>query len=249
MAEACGLEILAFTDHLQKGNGDLYNSTFCKDNVKTPVDMRKLTDDFNKETDVLLLAGAEAEILDCEGTVMISEETYRTLDFTLAHSAHTDNLFRNSPKNKTEFSENLIKCYTGAVNHPFVDALAHPFNLGRIKLDFDYTLGDIPDSLLHELAEEMHKSETYFDLMNEIWWWFPAEPFKQIEADYLHILKIFISHDVHFTISSDAHSHQGIGNTAWSKRMLSLANISHKNLFSRQDLVKLKQKHLGLAYV
>jgi histidinol phosphatase-like PHP family hydrolase len=237
MAEALQLDLMACTDHLAIDNGNTYQNG-------QPVDaMIDIVNANKSKLSFPLLAGAEAEILSAKGDVMISEETYYKLDFVIAHALKVEGLHRNTPAKKSTFIDNHIAAYINVANHPLVDCIGHPFNFGRLKPDFQISLDDFPDDLIQQMAAAMKATDTLFDMMNEVWWWYPDVTINDFENQYKRIIKICTREGVKFVTSSDAHMHQGIGNIGWSVRMLQECDVPEAQIFNLNDLAGLKQRH------
>jgi histidinol phosphatase-like PHP family hydrolase len=237
MAEALQLDILACTDHLAPDNGNSYK------NGKPIDEMVEIVNHHKNKVPFVLLAGAEAEILDTKGNVMITEESYHKLDFVIAHALMVDGLFRNTPSKKSKFIDNQIATYINVANNPLVDCIGHPFNFGRLKTEFTISISDFPDDLIKQMAKTMKETGTLFDMMNEVWWWYPEVSIKDFEHQYKRIITICKQEGVKFVTSSDSHKHQGIGNIAWSVRMLKESDVPEKQIFNSSDLDGLARKH------
>jgi len=237
MAEALQLDLLACTDHLSVTDGNSFNRNGIVD------DMVKIVNENKEKVPFVLLSGAEAEILDTKGNVMITEESYYKLDFVLAHALHVDGLFKNTPSSKAQFIENHINTYINVAKNPLVDCIGHPFNFGRLKTEFPISIGDFSDNQIKEMAIAMKNTNTLFDMMNEVWWWYPEVTIKNFEKQYKRIINNCSQEGVKFITSSDSHKHQGIGNVGWSVRMLNECNVKEDQIFSLEDLTWLKEKH------
>ncbi|MCF6175814.1 MAG: hypothetical protein L3J71_08610 [Victivallaceae bacterium] len=239
MAEALQLDLMACTDHLAIDNGDSYQ------NGKPVDEMVDIVNSHQAKLPFTLLTGAEAEILTTQGEVMISEATYHKLDFVIAHALKVEDLYRNPPAKKSVFIDNHIATYINVAHHPLVDCIGHPFNFGRLKTDFQIAIADFPDDLIQQMAVAMQTTDTLFDMMNEVWWWYPDVAIKDFEIQYKRIIRISAQVGVKFVTSSDSHMHQGIGNVGWAVRMLQECAVPETQILSLSDLAALKEKHRG----
>ena len=128
---------------------------------------------------------------------------------------------------KEEVIGNIITAYTKASENPLVDIIAHPFNTGRY-FDIPVEPKEYPLNNLKKMAEAMLKNNTYFEIMNNIWWWFPEIHPKEFTKQYLKLVKVFACAGVKFSLGSDAHSIGGVGNLIWSKYIVKEADIENR---------------------
>jgi len=74
----------------------------------------------------------------------------------------------------------------------------------------------------------MVNNNTCFEIMNNIWWWFPEIHPKEFTAQYLKLVKIFADVGVKFSVGSDAHSTGGVGNLIWCRYIIKEARIENR---------------------
>lgn len=227
-ADALELEALAITDHLFPGKGN-----------SAPEAMERYlacVREESRRTELLVLAGAEATVLDCSGAVSVSPEVASHLDWVLCDlSSFSEGTLRDTPVDREELASNVLRCYHALCDLPRIDCIAHPFNTGRTVpalLPEDY-----PPRLLEELAAHMAETRTVFDVMNLMPWWFAPTGIsgRELTAQYVELVRLFAGRGVRFQVSSDDHR-TGVGNTAWSRLVLERADVRAEAVLSRGEL-------------
>jgi len=213
-AEALELSAFAITDHLNEGK-----PTDWIDEMVERVKRARAGRGFP------VLCGVEAEIIDESGGTTLTEEVRSKLDIALAHWSGKG-LPWTSDKN--EIIEHFVECMVNICSNPLVDVIAHPFNIGRAPAEI--ALDDISTEDYRRIARAFRDGGKYFEVMNNMWWWFPDTKPSLFREQYLRIVRIFASEGVKFSIGSDAHSVGGAGNIAWSQRLLRDAGVGEEQL-------------------
>jgi putative hydrolase len=104
-AEKNGLELIAFTEHVRK--------KLSYDFGRLEADVEKARKRFPR---MKILLGCEAKVLDCTGSLDVSEETLRKCDIVLA-------TFHSFPSSDKGELESALK---GMLRNPDVDVWTHP---------------------------------------------------------------------------------------------------------------------------
>jgi histidinol phosphatase-like PHP family hydrolase len=178
---------------------------------------------------VKVLAGAEGVILNPTGEVSITEDVAERLDFVLVDlGARTEGIGRNSPASQARLLANVLSAVIGACRNPLVDAIAHPLNLGRFAGVL--SPADFYASALIDLATVFAETDTAFEIMNQLPWWFPEHSVARITAEYADVLHLFARFGVRFVLGSDTHSCCGVGNLRWCERVMQAAGLTEANL-------------------
>lgn len=210
-AEACGLECVAITDHFLE-EGEWFPRMVAAARLA------------NEKSEVRVLAGVEAAILNLEGAISLPEGCARELELVLADvGARTQGLGVQAPSTKARMADNLVSCLVNVCHNPLVQVIAHPFCLGRLPQSLYPS--DIPRTSLLKIAEAMRETGTAFEVMNQAYWWFPGAPLAKITRDYAELVRLFAAEGLRFTLGSDAHSAGAVGNLAWAVRVLQLAGV------------------------
>ncbi len=220
-AEAAGLDALAITDHQWQPGAvaggasiDAYLAAIDAAQARTPV---------------RLLRGVETTAVDAAGTPGIDAETARPLDLVLCDmGGRTRGLFVDGPSDQTAFLEGLRRAMVSVCENPLVDVFAHPFNVGRLERDL--APATLPASLVEEVCAAAAATGTAFEVMNDMHYWFPELPVAQVTDGYAAIVARAYAAGCRFTLGSDAHHHQGVGNHRWSRRVLALAGVPERRL-------------------
>jgi len=131
---------------------------------------------------------------------------------------------RNTPANKREYMENVVRIYLGLCDVEYLDGIAHPFNTGKTQPAA--APSDCPERLLRELAAKMADKGKVFDIINSMVFWFQktSVPPRELTAQYVELVKLFAAEGVKFQVSSDDHR-TGLGNTRWSQLVVSRAEV------------------------
>jgi histidinol phosphatase-like PHP family hydrolase len=210
-AEAVGLEVVVATDHYHPERMDL------RDYVEDLIEL-------DAASTVKVVPGAELAIQDSEGRVLFADSERALLRFVLADlGGSTRGIAVDPPASLDRYFGNVFRAYQGVVANPLVDALAHPFNLGRFPANV--TPAQLPRSGLRELAAAMFERDVAFEIMNQMCWWFPDMPVTQFDLEYADVLALFGEANVKFVISSDAHSCGAVGNDRWCQHIMRLAGL------------------------
>lgn len=227
-AEHMGLSHIAITDH-------------CKNADVSWLD-RALADIAREEPryTVKVLRGMEVLVLDRTGRLAITEQDLGKLDIVLAEIAGATKI---QPETAGADRQTLVGHYMttllNTIRNPRADIIAHPFNFDRhypaIALA-DFTEGD-----LERLADGFVKHRKAFEIMNNIWWWYPHVEPKRFYEDYVRILKLFAQHGVIFSLGSDAHSIGGVGNLIWTQRAIRAAGIAESQILNPDVFINRRQ--------
>ncbi|GBC97975.1 DNA polymerase/3'-5' exonuclease PolX [bacterium HR17] len=235
-ADAAGLDALALTDHLEA------------DRFGTP--MTDWVDAFLREVEaargkvkVRLLAGVEAALLNVQGAVTVTPEVYRKVDIVLCGIEWgTRGIALNPPDNPVAFQRVLVTAYGNLALNPFVDVIAHPFNLGRFPLKLP--LNQLATSAIREIAAAFSEGDKAFDLNNTLWWWFPDTTPQQVLRHYARIVEEFADAGVKFVCGSDAHSLHGVGNLTWVAQLIRLVGLTEEHFLTLEQLRERRLRRL-----
>jgi len=170
---------------------------------------------------IKILCGAEVRILR-NGSLSISEENIPRLDFLLAE-VDLPSLAVEKDMGKSAMMNNLFDMMSAAAENKNVTAFAHPFNWGRLPQKISPE--DIDRTALKELARLFAANNKYFEIMGNMWFWYPDIHPLEFFGMYRKIVEIFASENVKFSLGSDAHNIAGVGNLAWSLEMLRSCGI------------------------
>ncbi len=218
-ARASELDLIAITDHYYAGL-PLAESDGALDRYLAEIDHER-----RSQSDVVVLAGAEATALDARGTLSIDARRAARLEWLLCDlGGASEGTLRNTPAHKAAFAENVLRTYLGLCDAPRLDGIAHPFNTGNTQpalLPSDY-----PTNLLTELADKMAARGVVFDVMNNTIFWFSRSGVapRELTAQYVELVHLFAERGVMFQVSSDDHR-TGLGNTRWSEMVLRRATV------------------------
>ncbi|MEN6303418.1 MAG: PHP domain-containing protein [Armatimonadia bacterium] len=211
MAEATGLELVVISDHYWPHDDDLSARVariVAADAAST----------------IKVVAGMEVQIRDHLGTLALTESEATLVQFVLADMGGTTKGIAVDPPAQIErYLDNVFRATLAAVQNPLVDALAHPFNLGRFPAQV--TPGQLPRTGLREVAAALYETDTAFEIMNQMPWWYPDMPVAQFTLEYADVLALMAEKNVKFVLGSDAHSCGAVGNHGWCRRVMELAGI------------------------
>lgn len=229
-AEAVGLATVATTDH--------YNAR-----MRWPIDaVLAEVQEVRRTANVELLSGAELHVLDVEGTLSMEPEDRAKFDVILVEMYHgTEGIFDGSGR---LVFENLARCVDNFCRrNEYVDVFAHPFNvLGPKGIDLDA----FPEEILRQIAASLRETGVAFEIMSDQWFWFRRSvPIARLTEQYLRIVRIMNDEGVLFSFGSDAHSHQGVGNVAWSKRLAARAGIAPERIITSESLRRRRLRNTG----
>jgi histidinol phosphatase-like PHP family hydrolase len=210
-AEAVGLEVLVATDHYHPERMDL------RDYVQAVTEL-------DPGSTVKVVPGAEVAIQDSDGRVLLADSERALLRFVMADlGGSTRGIAVDPPASLDRYFANVFRAYQGVVANRLVDALAHPFNLGRFPANV--TPAQLPRSGLRELAAAMYERDVAFEIMNQMCFWYPDLKVDQFTREYVDLLALFAEENVKFVLGSDAHSAGAVGNVRWCLRAMGMASI------------------------
>jgi histidinol phosphatase-like PHP family hydrolase len=228
-AEAVGLRCVALTDHL-------YPETSHEELARRVATARAL----DRCSSVTVVAGAEAVILDTEGTVSVDEQAAQMLDLVLADvGARTRGVALEPPASPTRYEENVLAAVENAACNSLVDVIAHPFNLGRFPAVL--TPAQLSRDALKRVARTMADNNVAFEIMNQVHWWYPYMTVEEFTREYVGLLRIFASEGVKFVVGSDTHSCCGVGNLHYCRRLMREAGIELSQLVDLERMVAVRQ--------
>ena len=217
-AEACGLEIVAITDHY-----DGHDPTLVDRILEQVMDARR-------QSPIRVLAGVEGYVVDSHGHISVGPEIAERLDLVLVDfGRRTKGIGCDAPKDKKRALDNVVRAVQGLAGVPHLDIWAHPLNLGR--LDCPLGLEDLPSSALGEMAATLADGGVAFEIMNQFHYWWPDVPVDELTARYTEIVVLFAERGVRFSMGSDAHRTGGVGNLAWSLRVAQDAGLVQEMMF------------------
>jgi histidinol phosphatase-like PHP family hydrolase len=230
-AEAAGLQAVAITDHwgyAQSGDADL--------GAHIAAIIRA-----DAASEVTVIPGVEATILNPRGDVSIRTEEAALVRWVMADFSHmTEGVARNVPATMGGFLKAVEQAMVNAAANPVVDAIAHPFNLGRWEARLNPE--DLPADMIARVAEAFAANGCVYELMDQAHWWHPdiavAEYLRQITP----VLRVFSEAGVYFCAGSDAHSSGAVGNLGFVRRMMREAGITRDQLVDIEAL-NAKRRH------
>ena len=226
-AEATGLACVAITDHFHEP-GEWF--------ARMLSGIRAARERYT----VRVLAGAEAAIINTDGAVSIGPEDAERLDIVLADvGGRTAGIATDTPSTKARLLDNVTTCMINACHNPLAHVIAHPFNLGRLSLQVNVT--DFPRTSLRTIAQAFVATDTAFELMNQMHWWFPDVPVGRFTRDYADLVSLFADQGVKFVLGSDAHSAGAVGNLRWAINLVELARVPSAQIV---DLTKLPPRQV-----
>ena len=226
-AEAHGLTALAVTDHYWQP-GVMPNGQ--------PVDAYLAAiDEIQQRSPVRLLRGVETTALDADGVPAIEVETAARLDIVLCDlGGKTRGVFSGAPDGETAFLAALRRCMVSVASSALVDVFAHPFNVGRLNRGLAPDM--LPRSLVEEVCAACAAHDTAFEVMDDLPWWFPDVPVERVTDGYAAIVATAVAAGCRLTLGSDAHSHQGIGQLTWPRRVLKMVGVPEERLLDWRAL-------------
>jgi putative hydrolase len=223
-AEAAGLRCIALTDHLLPG---------------TPRDQLALwaqaARGLDRRSAISVIPGVEGVILDAEGRLSVDAEDAARVRLVLVDLGwNSRGIAVDPPANARRYEENVLAAYRAAAANPVVDALAHPFNLGRFPAVL--TPDQFSRDGLRELARVMVDHNTAFEIMNQMFWWYPQMPVPEFTAEYVRLLRTFAREGVKFVVGSDAHSCGAVGNLGYCLQLMRAADIGLSQLVNLERM-------------
>lgn len=217
-AEAVGLRCVALTDHLEPGTPH-----------QQVAEWARIARALDHESPIAVIPGLEATILDPEGLLTVDADAAAHVRLVLVDLGwHARGISVDPPANPRRYEENVVAAYCAAAANPLVDALAHPFNLGRFPAVL--TPDQFSRDALRRLARIMVEHNTAFEIMNQMHWWYPQMPVQEFTHEYTRLLRLFAREGVKFVVGSDAHSCCGVGNLSYCLQLMRAADIGLSQL-------------------
>ena len=214
-AEAVGLEYLAITDHYKEGMPLLNSSVFSQ--YLNDIEQER------KFSSVHVLKGLEVTVVNNKGELSVTDEQILKLDIMLVElSSQTEGVFENPPASKQKLMDNIVRCMVNVCSNEYVDAFAHPFNVGKLAIPLKPL--DFPEVHIREIAKVFYETKTAFNIISPMCLWFPYMHVLEIAREYTEIVRIFADEDVKFVMGSDDHW-TGVGYLDWAKKILKDAKV------------------------
>ena len=227
-AEAAGLDTLAVTDHVE---ADRWGNLI----VDWLDGLLREVEAIRGKAKIRLLVGIEASLIDLKGRATITPQVYNLVDLVLCGIEWgTSGIAQNPPENKVALQRNLVTAYGNLAMNPWVDIIAHPFNLGRFPSPL--RLSEIATSAVREIAAAFREGNKVFELNNTLWWWFPNQSPEEVLRDYARIVEEFAVAGVKFVWGSDAHSLHGVGNLRWVERLAQIVGLKPEHFLTPEQL-------------
>lgn len=187
-----GLKLLAITEHGPNMPGVLVNPFYFHNMRVIP-----------REIDGLdLLMGAEANIIDYDGTIDLTEDMTRGLDIIIA-SLHL-------PCYKTGTVEENTRACVGAMKNPSVSVIGHPDD-SRIPVDYEIL---VPAAKKHHVLLELNNSSLS-----------PVSFRQNSRENAVKMLDLCKKFEVSILINSDAHIACDVGNAVYALELLKELNF------------------------
>jgi histidinol phosphatase-like PHP family hydrolase len=232
-ARAFELEAVAVTDHYTPGS-KLYQSQAEFDRYLAEIDRER-----KGQSDVLVLKGAEATVLDVAGRISLDPQHAERLEWVLCDlGGQSEGTLRNTPSDKRRYAENVVRTYLALCDVEYLNVIAHPFNTGNTRPPL--APAEYPERLLRELASKMAAKGKVFDVMNDSAFWQQKSGIgpREMTAQYVELVKLFAAEKVRFQVSSDDHR-TGLGNTHWSQLVLQRAGVPPNQIVQLAELQRL----------
>ena len=235
-AEAAGLDTFAVTDHVEADRWGNPIADWLDALLREAEAVRG-------KTKVRLLVGIEASLLDTKGRATVTPQLYNAVDLVLCGIEWgTVGIAQNPPENKVALQRNLVTAYGNLALNPWVDIIAHPFNLGRFPTPL--RLSELATSAVREIAAAFREGNKAFELNNTLWWWFPDASPTQTLHDYAAIVELVADAGVKFVVGSDAHSLHGVGNLRWVEQLIRLVGLEPRHFLTVEALRERRRKRL-----
>ena len=173
---------------------------------------------------IRVIPGMEVTVQDAQGTLSLTAKEATLVEFVLADfGGSTRGISVDPPANLERYLDNVFRATLAVIANPLVDALAHPFNLGRFPATV--TPGQLPREALREVAAALYEQDKAFEIMNQMGWWYPDMPTAQFNYEYADLLALMAEANVKFVLGSDAHSCGAVGAQGWCLKVMALAGI------------------------
>jgi histidinol phosphatase-like PHP family hydrolase len=227
------LEAVAVTDHFTPGS-KLHESPLEFDRYLAEIERER-----RKQSNVLILKGVEATVLDISGRISLPPQKAERLEWVLCDlGGLSEGTLRNTPRDKGRYAENVVRTYLSLCDVEYLNAIAHPFNTGNTRPSL--SPADYPERLLRELASKMAANGKVFDVMNDSAYWHKESGIspREFTAQYVELVKLFAAEKVRFQVSSDDHR-TGLGNTHWSHLVLQRVGVLTNQIVQLSELKRL----------
>jgi len=210
-AEAMGLELVVISDHYWPDDDDM------------SLRVRQIMA-VDERSPIHVVPGVEVTAQDPFGTVPLTDHEAGLVQFVLADmGGSTKGVAVDPPADLDRYLSNVFRATLALIENPLVDALAHPFNLGRFPATV--TPAQLPRSGLREVAAALFEADKPFEIMNQMSWWFPDMAESQFTLEYAELLALMAEANVKFVLGSDAHSCGAVGAQGWCLRVMELAGV------------------------
>jgi len=221
-AEAANLQAYAVTDHLFGGDRLWKSAAPLEELLDSVLEVRR-------QTVLPVLVGAEATITGPDGGVTVIPSVAERLDLVLVDLGFgTYGVFCDPPASRRKLIRNSVDATIRACRYTHVNVVAHPFNLGRCSPPID--VRDIPESALDETAAAFSETGTFFEIMNQMHYWFPNMAVSDLTAAYADLIARFAAAGVRFSVGSDAHRVGSVGNLRWCAAVIRRAGLCESQL-------------------
>lgn len=199
-----GLKALAITDHGPSIGVGIEEGRMME--IKREIEFLK------NDAEIPVLFGIESNILDSEANLDIPPGLKEELDFVMAGIHSREFSFLNSKDFAKKYLESLLK----AVKRREIDIISHPF----------WYREDLSDYLEIDDIKSFAKYVSKNDVAVEL-----NEKYRVPKG---RLFAAFVEAGAEFSLGSDAHSPQEVGNVGWGIKMLEKGGVPRNRLvFSR----------------
>jgi len=204
VAKQRGIRYVGFTDHLGR---------------YTPPSIYRDLRDILKSTEpgpVEFYVGAEVELLDVSGKIVVDEDYLKgRIDYLIA-GLHHYNYFSPPAGDVEEIVEFVFKEIIGAINNPLVDALAHPWTraLKRVaeRTGVELRFSDFPEELIYRSFEEAKRRNKPVQIVFRPEW--VSSNVDERLAGVETMYRAIVETECPVFYGSDTHSPAGLGGMA-----------------------------------
>lgn len=154
----------------------------------------------------------------------MADEVAASLDYVLLEPAMSD--LRNVPGGKRKTIAAAMRMLARSAASARGAIYAHPFNFGRLRDDI--APRDLDRHWLRDLARTFAERGHVFEIMNNIWYWYPRMDLARFAIEYGEIVRLFADAGVKFSLGSDAHSLCGVGNLGWALKMARSCRVTSR---------------------